>query len=40
MSVLNRHPQGRNCQDALPKALFLTAVVLVKMLFGRLPKAW
>lgn len=35
-----RNPFGRTCSGALPKALFLTAVVLVKMLFGRLPKAW
>jgi hypothetical protein len=35
-----RHPLGRHCGGALPKALLMTAVVLVKMLAGRLPKSW
>jgi hypothetical protein len=35
-----RHPQGRTCRRALPRALFMTAVVLVRMAFGRLPKSW
>jgi hypothetical protein len=36
----DRHPLGRHCGGALPKALLMTAVVLVKMLAGRLPKSW
>jgi hypothetical protein len=36
----DRHPLGRNCQRALPKALLMTAIVLTKMLFGRLPRSW
>jgi multisubunit Na+/H+ antiporter MnhC subunit len=38
--VPQRHPQGRTCQKALPQALLMTAVVLMKMAFGRLPKSW
>jgi multisubunit Na+/H+ antiporter MnhC subunit len=39
-NVPPRHPQGRTCQKALPQALLMTAVVLVKMAAGRLPKSW
>lgn len=36
----DRHPGGRTCRKALPRAVVMTAVVLVKMLLGRLPKVW
>jgi hypothetical protein len=36
----NRHPLGRSCGKALPQALFMTTVVLVRMALGRLPKSW
>lgn len=36
----DRNPFGRTCSSALPKALLLTAVVLVKMLVGKLPRTW
>lgn len=35
-----RHPGGRTCRTALPVALWMTAVVVVKMIFGKLPKTW
>jgi hypothetical protein len=35
-----RHPLGRTCRRSFPQALLLTAVVLVKMALGRLPKSW
>lgn len=37
----DRHPLGRTCgRKLLPMAVLMTAVVLVKMAFGRLPKSW
>jgi hypothetical protein len=35
-----RHPLGRTCSRKLLPALFMTAVVLVRMACGRLPKSW
>lgn len=40
MTIPDRNPFGRSCAPALPRALLMTAVVLVKMLLGRLPKTW
>lgn len=36
----DRHPLGRSCRRALPQALLMTAVVLVRMALGQLPKSW
>lgn len=36
----DRHPLGRSCRRSLPVALLMTAVVLVRMALGRIPKSW
>lgn len=41
-AMRNEHPPaGENiCTKVLPKAVFMTAVVMIKMCLGKLPKTW